>query len=410
LTKRILIDGRFIGVGDSIARYTLELLRGVLALDKENEYTLLIRPIGIKSVSDFLEIEKSDIEKLIKNFKLPAPRNSKSEVGVIGKLRIRVLDIPHYSFAEQTSLLSYLNTEHFDLVHFTQFNHPIFYRGNYVVTIHDLILLKTAGNPLKKFFYNLVMGDAVKHSKKIISVSEMTKKDIVSTYGGDADKIETIYHGIDQEKFGAENRKQKTENSAKTLEKYGILGKYLLYVGAWKSHKNLRRLLEASAKVRQSTDIQLVLVGKIDHDEPKLIEKIESINNSALSSQLSVPIVLTGAIDINSGELPALYSGAAVYIMPSLLEGFGWPPLEAMACGTPVVASETSCIPEILGDAALYFDPLSVEDMANKIEKVLADDDLRIKLIEKGLKQSARYTWSETARKTYQIYQDCLEA
>ena len=171
--KKILIDGRFVGVGSSITIYTLEILSRILGLDKENNYTLLIRPQGTEKLADFPIFESAN------------------------NLKVEVSDIPHYSLAEQTKLLKYLNHTKYDLVHFTQFNHPIFYHGKYVVTIHDLTqfteIFKT--NLVKHFAFKKVMQSAVKDSAKIISVSETTKKDIVKRFGVQLEKIEVTYLG-----------------------------------------------------------------------------------------------------------------------------------------------------------------------------------------------------------------------
>lgn len=381
--SKILIDGRFVGVGDSMSRYVLETLRGILKLDQDNEYTLLLRPIGEKELKWYPEIMEAN------------------------NLKVEYLDIPHYSFPEQTKLLSYLNKKKYDLVHFIQFNHPILYRGNFVVTIHDLILLNHSdGNALKKKAYKTVMSSAAKHSKKIIAVSRLTKEDIIKLFQTQESKIEVIYHGIDHEKFNSKVKTQKSEID-NFKNKYGIAGDYLLYVGAWKKHKNVLNMLKAFEECR--SDLQLVLIGKIDQDEPEVIAEINRINSRNTKYLSHNTIITTGAIDVRDPNIPLAYAGAAAYIIPSLAEGFGWPPLEAMACGTPVISSNYSCMPEVLGDAALYFDPLSVEEMTEAIRKVLSDGKLRADLIAKGLNQVEKYNWSDTAKKTLEVYKSSLK-
>ncbi len=312
MKKRILIDGRFIGEGESIARYVLELTKEILKLDKENDYTLLIRPIGEREVEQYPEIINAE------------------------NLKIDVLDIPHYSVAEQTKLLKYLNREKYDLVHFTQFNHPVLYKRPFVVTIHDLTLVGHLHyfNFIKRLAYNLVMSTAAKKSKKIIAISEFTKKDVIDYFKVSEDKFEVIYHGLDFDKFSP-NIPNKEQRIKEFKEEYKIAEDYFLYVGAWKKHKNLLRLLKAYyefAKGKDDSIPQLVLVGKNDPKEPEIKTEIDCINER-LKKQVNKAIVLTGPVDIRSDKLPIIYSGALAYIIPSLSEGFGWPPLEAMATG-----------------------------------------------------------------------------
>lgn len=407
--KRILIDGRFIRVGESISRYTLEILKGILNLDKKNDYTLLVRPQGRPHLSSL-----------------------KTQ-----NLTVKVLDIPHYSWREQTELLKYLNQEKFDLVHFTQFNHPVRYKGKFVISVHDLTLLGHLYrmNVLKRWGFKRVMKSAVKNSEKIITISETTKKDIIDTYNVDLAKIAVTYLGVDSA-YNAQVKSQKSKVES-FKEKYGITENYILYTGMWKRHKNLLRMLEAFEKYisgnsnadqsRGSSRIgkpQLVLVGKIDPDEPEVSKRIEQINSRiryqvsgirggnrdtqyAIPDTKSCAIICTGFID--EAELPIAYAGALAYIIPSLSEGFGLPPLEAMSCGTPVLSSNVSAMPEILGDAPLYFDPYNIDDIAKAIKTLVEDKDLQAELSKKGLEQAKRYDWKSTAKKTLSVYRDVLK-
>ena len=412
--KRILVDGRFIGVGSSITIYTLEILSRILELDKENQYTLLIRPQGTQKLADFPIFESA------KN------------------LKVEILDIPHYSLAEQTKLLSYLNHTKYDLVHFTQFNHPIFYKGKYVVTIHDLTQFTEffQTNPLKHLAFKKVMQSAVKDSAKIISVSETTKKDIVKRFAVKSDKIDVTYLGYD-EKYNQTSRQvssprlgaQAGQESAVSdfKEKFNITGQYFLYAGMWKKHKNLKRLLQAfekflidrhperqrrisgdSSALPQNDNIQLVLMGNVDPDEPEIMAEIDRINSEAMKQYNNKAIIVTGFLPEKSEEQVAGFAGALAYIIPSLYEGFGLPPLQAMACGTPVLSSTVSCMPEILGDAPLYFDPYNIDDIANAMTKITGDEKLQKELSEKGIKQAKKYDWNITAEKTLAIYKELL--
>lgn len=392
MKKRILIDGRFIGVGESISRYVLETLSGILDLDHDNDYTLLIRPAGEQAIERYPKVVNAS------------------------NLKVDILDIPHYSLAEQTKLLSYLNKQKFDLVHFTQFNHPVFYKGNYVVTIHDLTLIGHLHyfNFIKQIAFNLVMRSAANDSKKIISISKTTEEDIVDYFHIQKKKIEVAYLGLDHKNF---HQDIAAARISQFKEKYGLAGDYILYTGMWKKHKNLVRFFQAFEKFKTKTKspLKLVLTGKIDQNEPEVTDEIKRANSS-LSVILSdrresndladKSIITTGYIE--EEELPVAYAGALMYVIPSLSEGFGWPPLEAMACGTPVIASNLSAMPEILGNAPLYFDPYNIDEMAQAIDQVAGDERFRKELIEKGLKQAQKYDWTETARKTFSVYESLL--
>jgi|GEM_PF-424895 len=409
MSNRILIDGRFIGVGDSIARYVLEMLDGILKIDDKNEYTLLIRPVGRPKLSAYPELLKA------KN------------------LKVVELDIPHYSISEQTKLIKYLNTEKFDLVHFTQFNHPVAYRGKFVTTIHDLTLVGHLHyfNLLKQLAYNTVMKDAAKRSAKVIAISQYTKDDIIEFFHIKDDQLRVIYHGIDHTRFNnkIENR---VERVAKFKKDNEIAGRYILYTGMWKKHKNLKRLFEAyeqylsgchlesqrkisgdSSPFAKATEdrsvprndkgeLQLVMVGAIDEKEPEILAEIDRIN-----AKFDKKMILTVGPRYGD-ELVTAYAGALFYVIPSLSEGFGWPPLEAMACGVPVIASKESCIPEILGDAPIYFNPYEVKEIKDAIEKVAGDADLRAVLVKKGLEQVKKYDWEKTAKQTLEVYEEAL--
>lgn len=377
--KRILIDGRFIGVGESMTRYCLEIVKGVLELDHENEYTLLIRPQGEKLTADSLQLTAKN-------------------------LRTEILDIPHYSLAEQTKLLKYLNEKKFDLVHFIQFNHPVYYRGKYVVTIHDLTLIGHLHRQQlhKRFAFGQVMKSAVKDSAQIITISETSKQEIIDYYHVPEQKITVTYLAAD-DKYTPELKKQ-TQKIDDFKNQFKISGEYFLYAGMWKKHKNLIRMLEAYGKFKseQSGTIpQLVLVGKIDRSEPAVLAMIDKINHGSTS------VITTGFVD--DDELAVSYAGALAYIIPSLSEGFGLPPLESMACGTPVISSNLSAMPEILGEAPLYFDPYDVADIADKMRLVASDEHLRATLMTNGLEQVKKYNWQKTAKGTMDVYRSCLK-
>jgi glycosyltransferase involved in cell wall biosynthesis len=280
------------------------------------------------------------------------------------------------------------------------------------------------------------MWSAVRNSDKIISVSQFTKDDILEWYRTNGDKIKVIYNGLDHDQFNISSKDQ-VARTKDFKDKHGIEGDYILYTGAWKKHKNILGLLKAfeqyvtkchSERSEESSEantsrkagsrsfvdtqddkqIQLVLVGKIDIKEPEVTAEIERMNEKMYKCKNNKMIITAGFVD--EADLPIVYAGALLYVMPSFSEGFGWPPLEAMACGTPVVSSNLSCMPEILGDAALYFDPYKIEKMAGAIEKVATDDQIRQELIQKGLKQVQKYNWDKTAKETFEVYKSAFSS
>lgn len=384
--KKILIDGRFIGVGDSMGRYIIEVLQNVLEIDHDNQYSLLIRPVGWN---------------LVRNYNLKRFKN----------LKFEVLDIPHYSLAEQTKLLTWLNKKPYDLVHFIQFNHPVFYRRPFVATIHDLTTLGYLHEEsyLKAEAFKRTMRSAVEDSKKVIAISETTKEEILAEYPKtDVDKIAVTRLGVNNLylRVGKLDLNARRKLGDKFKKFYHLDGNYLLYTGMWKRHKNLLRALQAFEKLG-AADFQFVIVGKIDREQPEVIAEIERINGHTIDdSGPKDPVFVTGFVD--EDLLPASYAGAYAYVQCSLNEGFGLPPLESMACGTPVIASDISVMPEILGDAALYFDPYNIADMTAKMKMIIEDKTLWRDLRDRGLKQAGLYRWSQTGKETLEVYKEIL--
>jgi glycosyltransferase involved in cell wall biosynthesis len=387
----------------------------VLKLDSEDEYTLLVRPEGKKTVEQFFKLETRNSKlETISNFQKNKYSKHVSDFGFrisdFKNLKIQILDIPHYSIKEQTVLLRYLNKEKFDLVHFTQFNHPLRYRGKFIVTVHDMTMIGHLHRQSfsKKVAFGWVMRSAAKKSAKILTVSKYSKNEILDYYNISPSKIVVTYLGVDPQYNP--NVRVETEKISRFKKDYGINDNYILYTGMWKRHKNIMRMLQAFERYAAENGgtecgLQLVLTGKVDANEPEVISEIKRINQSHKYRDCDL-FISTGFI--KEEELPIAYAGAKAYIIPSLNEGFGLPPLEAMACGTPVIASRESCIPEVLGDAALYFDPYNVDAVKKAMAKIISDNDLRKDLIKKGQSQSAKYDWTKTAKETFEEYKKVL--
>jgi len=374
---RIGIDARLFGTAQAfgIGQYTEELIRHLAQNDSDDQYYVFLSP---KSWANF-PIYASNL------------------------IKIKV-KIPHYSWSEQVVYPAILRKTDLDLIHYTNFNSPIWWRQvPSVVTIHDLTLWFFAGRTQKswwkKWAYSLAIRQACRNAKKIIAITESTKKDIINILHINPDKIEVIYESV-AERYKPITDQQRIEN---LKHKFNISKPYLLYVGQWRQHKNVVRLIRAfnSLLRRYQLDYQLVLAGKIDSECPEVLTTIQQLG-------LTSNVVLTGYIP--DSDLPLLYNGAEVFVFPSLYEGFGLPPLEAMACGTPVVSSQASCMPEVLGDAVHYFDPLNIESMVQKIMEVTGNYSLKQNLRKAGFKQVKKYSFDLMAKQTLEVYRNVLKS
>lgn len=389
----------------------------------------------ILEITKRMFLEKNDIEWVIF---MNEPAFSKYKFPK--NVRKVCVNAGHYSFAEQTSFAHILHKEHCDLVHFCNFNLPLFFRGKFIVTIHDTTISFFPGKKMnswwRKTAYNLVMRNAVRNSAKIITVSENTKKDVIRLF---SPKVRTFYG---TKTSPSSNLKEKIStiliapsdefHSISDLEKvqikkkYTLPPEYIIYTGNWREHKNLVGLLKSFAILKKSfPQLELVITGKEDPCYPEVLETSRDLD-------LGDSVKFVGCVDFN--DLKKLTAAASVYVFPSFYEGFGMPPLEAMACEVPCAVSNTSAIPEVCGDAALYFDPRNAEEMAQQIAKLLNEPKssysmnfreervaeginptenqgkkLREILIKKGLARVKKFDWEKVAKKTLGIYLDLLQ-
>ncbi len=306
----------------------------------------------------------------------------------------------YYSFKEQTRFLSQLNTLEVDLVHFMHFNVPYFYRRPYVVTIHDITRFIFPGQKRQSLFqqvaYEAIFANAVANAKQVISVSKTTQYDMGQLPFKNVAPITTIYEGVDPD----------FSNSVSLLSKQKIellLGTdrpFFLFVGVWMSHKNLVRLLDAYQIVRKEyPGIALVITGK---PVPGYSNLISYVRNSNLEKDVIFPGFVPHPL------LPALYAKSTALAFPSLYEGFGLPPLEAMLCGAPVIASNVSSLPELLGDTAEYVNPESVPDIARGMLKIVQDPGYAKQLATRGKEHAKRYRWDIAAREHIQVYENVV--
>jgi glycosyltransferase involved in cell wall biosynthesis len=320
-----------------------------------------------------------------------------------------LVNAPHYSFAEQVKFLKLLNQEKCDLVHFTHFNAPLLYRGKFVTTIHDTTISFYPGKKMnswwRKLAYNFVIRHAIGKAKKVITVSDNTKRDVEKLFNTPSNKIQTVHNGIGNEFHPVEEIEKQT-----VKQKLALTENFLLYTGNWREHKNLVRLLQSFKKILEQAkksdgpaslkNLQLVITGKPDPYYPEVTQTIEQL-------ELQNAVKLVGLVE--QEDLIRLYGAAKMYVFPSLYEGFGLPPLEAMQCLTPVVASRISAIPEVCGNAVQYFDPKDIDDMSTQILKVLLNEEMQSDLIKKGESQIKKFSWDRASNETLKIYQSVLE-
>jgi glycosyltransferase involved in cell wall biosynthesis len=271
------------------------------------------------------------------------------------------------------------------------------------VTIHDVFHLAffDALSFRQKAYARFMMNSAVKLSDRIVTVSDFSKSEIIKYTKTGHDKITVIYNGVDRIKF----RPLSGPDLARMKEKFKLHDKFILFVGNIKPHKNLKRLLMAFEKIcgRGINDHHLVVSG----EREGFITADSGIFNLLKESPvLRAKVLFTGHVENNA--LPALYNAASLLVLPSLYEGFGLPPLEAMACGCPVVVSNAASLPEVCKDAAYYVDPYNEEGIADGIYKVLTDEILRRDLVKEGFERVEKFNWEESAKKHVIVFEEFL--
>lgn len=366
-----MYSSNFTGIG----RYVYELVDQLQKIDHHNQYVLFFN--------------NPEFEK----FKAINPKNFKKVL----------VNAKHYSLKEQLKFLHILNRENLDLMHFTHFNAPIFYHRPAVVTIHDLTLHffpgKKMATPFHRLAYNLTLKSAVKKAKKIITVSGNTKKDLQIVLRTPSQKIEVIYEGVHEKFKSIKESPQGKKQIESVKQKYDLQKPYILYTGVWRSHKNLPNLIRAFSILKKDYQYEgdLVITGRAD---PLYANEIYHL---VADLNLTNDLKFTGMVE--EQELVPLYNGAQLYIFPSLYEGFGLSPLEAMQCGVPTAVSATSCIPEVCGkDNSIYFDPNNPKDIAEKTWQIISSAAMRAKLIANGLAHVKKFSWQKMARKTLAVY------
>lgn len=353
-----------------IGRYMKCLVEAILKQEPQHDY-LLILPPGAEGMIQ---------------------AGSSSAKTITPKLK-------YYSIREQIQLPRILHDYKVDLLHAPHFMLPLVRPCPSVVTIHDVIGLtwkEDLRSRIGRVYYRWMISAAVRLADRIITDSKFSRDDIVRCLGVDREKVKVVYPGICPD-FQQISDNVQLEN---IRTKYRIEDDYIVYAGIYKPRKNHAALLRAFRTfLSNERHATLVLVGPLNEGEQELRRLANELG-------ISKKVIFTGYV--SDSELEALYSGARVYACPSLYEGFGFTVLEAMACGTAVVCSGETSLPEVAGDAALYANPRNAEEFARALHDVFTNGSLRATLIEKGRKNLRRFSWTNTAKETLRVYQDAL--
>jgi glycosyltransferase involved in cell wall biosynthesis len=350
-----------------IGQYTLRLSRALAAIDSANTYVIL------------------------------DSRKESAPLVTGSNTRHRSLWTPPHHRLEQYVLPLELLPAGLDILHCPDFIPPFHRRCPAVITVHDLAFLRFPGlltAPSQRYYGQIER--AVKSAEHIIAVSESTKNDLVTLAGADAAKISVVY-----EAAGPEFRPASAQAVDAVRQRYAISGEYILFVSTIEPRKNIPFLLQAYAYLRENWTGEaacpkLVLAGR----RGWLCESIFAVLEEL---KLGEAVIVTGGVPVE--DLSGLYSGACCFVLPSLYEGFGLPVLEAMSCGAPVIATHTSSLPEVTGDAAILIDAQDMVGLADSMRLVCMDAELRRIMGEKGRRQAARFSWERAARETLACYQ-----
>jgi glycosyltransferase involved in cell wall biosynthesis len=361
--SKIVIDAR--EYTTTTGRYTFRLIQYLEQIDLANQYVILLKPADL----DKANFTNPNFSKLASPYK-------------------------EFTFDEQLGLLKQVNGLKADLVHFATPQQPVLYRGKKVTTVHDLTTARFY-NPDKKrtvfWFkqqvYKWVIKRVARTSAAVLTPTQFVKDDLINFAGTDPRKITVTYESAD---FITDSPAALPDLQNK---------QFIMYVGRPTPHKNLERLIEAFVVLKaQHPALTLVLAGKKDANYQRIEAEVQRKNIKH--------IYFTDFV--SESQLRWLYENCAAYVFPSLSEGFGLPPMEALLHDAPLVSSNATCLPEVYGDAAHYFDPLDVQAMADAINEVLTDKQLRDQLVKNGRIQAAKYSWHRMAEQTLAVYQRVL--
>jgi len=302
-----------------------------------------------------------------------------------------------YSFGELTALAAGARELRLDLYHAPHYVLPVRLPCPAVVTVHDVIHLTAREyRGLPWLYARLMIGRAVRAAARVITVSHFSEREILRRFPRVGARIAVIPNGV-EEIFAPQ---PDDDAGASAAEAFGITGPYLLFVGNPKGHKNLDLLLEGFVKLaRRYPTLHLLAVGGDERRRRQLARR---------TRQLGIDARVRLVAPVDREALARLYADAAAFVFPSRHEGFGLPPLEAMACGTPVASSSSASLPEVLGPAAVYFSPESADSLVEAICRILDDPALRERIVHLGLERARLFSWDDAARQTLALYREAL--
>jgi glycosyltransferase involved in cell wall biosynthesis len=374
MSLHIVIDARRIrdfGIGT----YIRSLIRALGTIDHADHYTLVSGPGEVPLLAGL-------------------PENFRSAIYARSD----------HSYFDHLAFPIFLRGLSPDLVHIPLNRVPLLMIRPYVVTIHDManLFYEEQHSSLRMHLRRYRFRRGLLRAKRVIAVSEATRRDVETHLGVPPHSIRMVYNAPDPE-FVAHGGADPQEQQ-RMMERYQIGYPFLLYAGNIRRHKNVPRLVEAFAVVRGQLashpvykDLRLVIIGDT-------ISQYPAVRQTVIKSRVENVVRFLGFVPIDA--LRCFYESAAAFVFPSRYEGFGLPPLEAMACGTPVVTSNVSSLPEVVGDAAVLVNPENVFDIARGIKEVLLDETLRAELIRRGRAQAARFSWERAARQVLEIYHE----
>lgn len=330
------------------------------------------------------------------------PADVPAVAAALPRADVRACPARPFSIAEQLFWLRALRAREVELFHSPHLNVPLGCPVPLVVTIHDLIPLRfpgTINSRLGGVYFAFMADLASRRAEAVLTDSEHTRKDLIALLKTPPEKIRAIPLAADAA-FGVPAT---PERRRAVRERYGLAGRYVLYSGQWKAYKNLSVLLMAFAVVHgRHPDVKLVLIGREDPTQRHVPELIQQLG-------LAEAVLTTGYV-ADEEDLVALYQEASVFAFPSRYEGFGLPPLEAMAAGVPVVSSDAASLTEVVGDAGLVLSPDDPGAWAEAIERLLGEAPLRDRLVQIGYARAESLSWDETARRTLEAYQAVRDA
>jgi len=307
--------------------------------------------------------------------------------------RIHHCGAGNYSLGELFQVSRQANRSGADLFHAPHYVIPLGLKPPLVVTVHDLIHLKFPRifSPLQRAYARWMLSRVKRQARVVLTPSQWTRSDLLNDLGYTEDRVVVTYNGIDERFF----QRVEPESLEAFRRRRGLPDGYLLYVGNLKPHKNVDGLLEAWSRLAASRRPPLVITGPRTEEYPALQGRVHALGRPA-------EVIFTGAVATE--DLPSLYQGALACVQPSWYEGFGLPPLEAMAGGVPTVVSNRASLPEVAGPAALVFDPGKSDEMTAALESIITDEELRRRLSRSGPERARTFTWRRCAQQTLEAY------